>query len=94
MIDHVNGGGNQDRLRNGGVLGILRRIKKEGYPDDYQCLCSNCNSAKSYYGSCPHTWPAEDLNDPNYLSFISRLTPHWRQGRGTLAVAKGTQLEL
>lgn len=34
---------------------IYRQARKEGWPKDkYQLLCMNCNSAKGFYGECPH----------------------------------------
>lgn len=49
-IDHKNGGGNKhakSRKKN-----ITIWLKQNGYPDDYQILCFNCNSARGFYGYC------------------------------------------
>lgn len=54
-LDHIRGGGNIDRRK--GLIGakLYARVKREGYPKDrYQLLCHNCNSARGYYGVCPH----------------------------------------
>jgi hypothetical protein len=53
-IDHVNGGGTEQRRT--GMKGSIfyRWLKKEGYPRGYQVLCHNCNQAKGFYGECPH----------------------------------------
>lgn len=55
-LDHVNGGGSAHK-RNAGGGPISAIVKREGYPKDgrYQLLCHNCNSAKGFYGACPHT---------------------------------------
>lgn len=54
-LDHLNGGGREERERCGGTQGILRRLKREGWPKDaYTVLCHNCNMAKQFYGNCPH----------------------------------------
>jgi hypothetical protein len=54
-IDHINGGGAEDRKRNHGGWGLYTRLQKLGYPkDDYQVLCYNCNLAKGFFGHCPH----------------------------------------
>lgn len=52
-LDHINGGGTQHRLQLGSKA-IYSRLKQDGYPDGFQVLCHNCNSAKGYYGGCPH----------------------------------------
>lgn len=57
-IDHVFGGGNLDRKSFKGPL--YYRIKREGFPKEYQVLCHNCNWAKSH-GGCPHGTPAGQL---------------------------------
>lgn len=62
-LDHVNGGGTRQRYigKNGRWTSSMKPIaiivKREGYPKDgrYQLLCHNCNSAKGFYGVCPHT---------------------------------------
>lgn len=55
-LDHINGGGNQDRLKNGNKgTEIYKEIYKKGYRDDLQLLCMNCNFGKSRNkGICPH----------------------------------------
>ena len=62
-LDHTNGGGTRHRFtgKDGTRIKSMRMIqsivKREGYPKDgrYQILCHNCNSAKGFYGACPHT---------------------------------------
>jgi len=51
-IDHINEGGRKHRKSISGNIYLW--IKDNNYPDDLQVLCHNCNSAKSYYGRCPH----------------------------------------
>lgn len=45
-IDHVNGNGLKERKLTS-AAGIMRRIIREGYPNDYQILCANCNLIKA-----------------------------------------------
>lgn len=52
-IDHINGNGKEHR-RHIGSSNIYNALRKEGYPDGFQVLCHNCNSAKGFYGQCPH----------------------------------------
>lgn len=52
VLDHIDGGGNQERRKYGRRLFI--RLRNLGYPPGYQVLCWNCNSAKYYQGQCPH----------------------------------------
>lgn len=58
-IDHVNGGGRKHvqsltPSKSSSNMILYRYIQKQGYPKDFQILCHNCNSAKGYYGKCPH----------------------------------------
>lgn len=52
-IDHINGKGDEQRkiYRSGN---FFTWIIKNNYPKDLQILCHNCNSAKGFYGTCPH----------------------------------------
>lgn len=55
QIDHIHGGGNEERkAHGGGSVGFMRSLKQRGYPSGYQVLCANCNIAKHRNGSCPH----------------------------------------
>lgn len=45
QIDHVNGGGNQEKKRIGDYAMYKRVIE---CPNDYQLLCANCNWIKRY----------------------------------------------
>ena len=65
VIDHINNDGAAHRrkmsqnwktgptnaISSGGVYSWLR---KNGFPDGFQLLCSNCNLAKTRVGKCPH----------------------------------------
>ena len=56
-LDHINGGGNKHRKEIGGAGSkMLLWLKGNGYPSGIQVLCYNCNSAKAYYGLCPHAF--------------------------------------
>jgi hypothetical protein len=52
-IDHVDGGGREERLRLS-IHQIMVKIERENFPDDYRILCHNCNQAIGWYGYCPH----------------------------------------
>jgi hypothetical protein len=59
-IDHINGGGSEHRraLRAKGIsagAGFYKWLQKNDYPEGFQVLCHNCNMAKGFYGSCPHS---------------------------------------
>ena len=52
-IDHVNNDGAEHKRIIGSNL--YRWLKKQGYPDDFQVLCWNCNSGRARNGGvCPH----------------------------------------
>jgi hypothetical protein len=54
-LDHVDGGGKKDQRESGGYWGMLRRLRRDGWPEGYQILCANCNMAKAFSpGGCPH----------------------------------------
>ena len=51
QIDHINGGGNAERIAAGGTIrfsgwNFYVYLKKQGYPEGYQTLCANCNMIK------------------------------------------------
>lgn len=50
-LDHLNGGGAEERRALTG-RGIYRRLRREGFPPGYQVLCWNCNAAKHHLGEC------------------------------------------
>jgi hypothetical protein len=54
-IEHVNGGGRQERKTMNSEH-LMRKLRREGWPDDgkYSVLCFNCNAAIGIYGYCPH----------------------------------------
>lgn len=49
-IDHINGGGNKERILNKTRLSsaFYRWLKKNQYPDGYQTLCMNCQFIKRF----------------------------------------------
>jgi predicted nucleic acid-binding Zn ribbon protein len=55
-IDHINGGGSEERkaLNRTGGLAFYYWLITQNFPIGYQTLCFNCNSAKGLYGECPH----------------------------------------
>jgi predicted DNA-binding protein YlxM (UPF0122 family) len=60
-LDHINGGGIEDRTSHGGSEGLHRHLKKLGWPkDNYRILCANCNIATKYGRTCPHQLKKEE----------------------------------
>lgn len=55
-VDHIDGGGNAHRREIGGGSSttFYRWLIKNEFPPGFQVLCHNCNSAKGFYGFCPH----------------------------------------
>lgn len=45
QLDHINGGGKQERIKFGQSSSYVRLIKA-GFPEGYQTLCANCNQIK------------------------------------------------
>ena len=52
-IDHVNGGGREERKKLS-TRQIADKVINNGFPKDYRVLCHNCNQAIGWYGICPH----------------------------------------
>lgn len=54
-LEHLNGGGTVHHDKRG-TSGMLRDIRREGFPKDrYAVLCYNCNCGKAKNGGvCPH----------------------------------------
>jgi hypothetical protein len=54
-LDHIKGGGYQQRLALGrSSHGLYRWLRAQGYPEGYRVLCRNCNMARGFYGLCRH----------------------------------------
>lgn len=55
-LDHMNRDGVHDRAITGGRnVGVIRRLKREGWPKNgYRLLCANCNTATAWGRECPH----------------------------------------
>jgi hypothetical protein len=53
-VDHVNGGGSQERrlLKSTGIM--LKLYRSDVLPE-YRLLCFNCNCSRGFSGYCPHT---------------------------------------
>lgn len=45
QVDHIEGGGNEEKRKLGRANGYLRHILKN--PQKYQILCANCNTIKA-----------------------------------------------
>jgi len=45
-IDHIKGGGKEERKQWGNGSIFYKKLKKEGFPPGYQVLCWNCNHKK------------------------------------------------
>lgn len=54
-IDHINNDGSLDRNKGIRSQQLIIKIIRENFPDKYQILCHNCNTAKHFWpGGCPH----------------------------------------
>lgn len=62
-LDHIyNDGAECKRAGEKTGSSRYRELKKQGFPKGrLQVLCANCNSAKGYYGYCPHDIEAKRL---------------------------------
>lgn len=53
QLDHINGGGNKDRIKYGAGIGLYCSLRKRKYPKGFRIFCANCNHA-ARFGICPH----------------------------------------
>lgn len=54
-IDHVNNDGHEHRKEVPAGTPMLRWLKKNNFPKDFQILCFNCNCGRALNGGvCPH----------------------------------------
>lgn len=53
-LDHIHGNGGQHRKQCRAGSAFYRWLRMDGYPEGYQVLCYNCNTAKGHHGVCPH----------------------------------------
>lgn len=59
-IDHIHGGGTQERKKKfPNSQSFYKYISVTYLPEVYRILCHNCNSAMGYYGYCPHNKEVE-----------------------------------
>lgn len=52
-LDHINGGGTQQRKTIKGTA-FYYWVVKHNYPPGLRVLCHNCNQSYGFYGYCPH----------------------------------------
>jgi hypothetical protein len=58
-IDHINNDGSEHRKKLFGSRLVAGQrfyswLRKNNFPEGYQVLCWNCNTAKHILGQCPH----------------------------------------
>ena len=53
-IDHIDGGGYEQRKTIHAGYSMYSWLKRHKYPEGFQVLCRNCNWGKHIKGVCPH----------------------------------------
>src|SRR5512135_784104 len=53
-LDHVNGGGHQDRKKQGNGYSLFRNLIRKRFPTGFRVLCHNCNFSHGILKYCPH----------------------------------------
>lgn len=65
VLDHVNNDGAKQRRQLVAKNGwrFYRWLRMNNYPNQFklQVLCANCNTAKAYFGGCPHHLKTDPL---------------------------------
>lgn len=63
-IDHISGGGNQEKkiARGKKFIKKLYYMPINELKNKFQCLCFNCNYTKGFWGKCPHNFSNENIN--------------------------------
>lgn len=62
QLDHINNDGAAHRKQIG--KGMYGWVIRNGFPEGFQVLCTNCNLAKAHYGQCPHQAHRDVNNEP------------------------------
>lgn len=52
-IDHINNDGAKHRRKVRSTK-IYQWLVENNFPKGFQTLCFNCNTAKGFFGKCPH----------------------------------------
>jgi len=58
-IDHINGGGKEDRKKFRAAIPFYKWIIENNFPPHLRLLCMNCNLSYGLYGYCPHQKESE-----------------------------------
>lgn len=53
-IDHTGNDGAEHRRTVTGTRNIVHWLIRNQFPNGFQILCWNCNTAKQFHGGCPH----------------------------------------
>jgi len=67
-LDHIHGGGNQERRSHPSRATVLRTLKRRDWPEQFRVLCHNCNWAEAN-GGCPHLL---DERSPEAIPLLRR----------------------
>ena len=54
VVDHIDGGGNKERIECGSGVALYRKLLKQPKHHDLRVLCANCNTSYGAFGYCPH----------------------------------------
>jgi hypothetical protein len=77
QLDHVNNDGRKHRHLI--WFQLFKRIKKAGFPKDFQLLCGSCNWAKSHRGGCPHqSGRTTEVVWAQWEAILARKGKHYR----------------
>ena len=85
-FDHINDDGAEHRreVQQGGE-NFVKWLIKEGFPDHIQILCHNCNSAKGWYGICPHERERRGIvpyEEEIFSESLGLTRDQWKEIRG------------
>lgn len=81
-IDHIDNNGAEHRRSLSPdaprSVHVIRELARQGWPEGFQVLCSNCNWAKHVLGACPHSG-GEARERADLLLAISRRPIRFRK---------------
>lgn len=66
-LDHINGGGSQQRKTI--KIRWWEWIRRNGYPKGFRVLCHNCNQSLGIYGYCPHATDTSRFTDDAVVAY-------------------------
>lgn len=80
QIDHIDGKGHQHKQKSGRRYKgepLYRWLRRNNYPEGFQILCADCNTAKGTKSECPCKAARARLKELFGDEYEEDTTPNW-----------------